>query len=415
MTVPANDLDTESLKKEIKQELLKREIMMGLEEDEIDLFELGKVLLRSWRLVFVFPFIVAVCTAAYSWFFMPNFFKAQSTIFVHTKGGGLGLGAALGSLMGGLGGLAGGGGSAEYLVTYLKSDTLSTQIINRFNIATNPVIVGDAPNPDQKFDDVLKTVNNMVSVSKDKDGLITISVETRSASLSAEIAHTYVDLLQFYVKGPEKQKRLFIEGQLEKVKKELEIAELDFKSFQDQNKVISVDEQGRALIEKLAKLEASRIEGKISLTMHESLLKAMGNLPELVKIESQKVAEQAKQQTLEKEIAQAEKEVAQVPALALDFGRKMRELRVKEKVFATLTEQYEMAKITETEEGSKFEIIDRARAPERKSKPKRALITIMAGITAGMLGVFLAFFLEFLEKRKKAEEKKRRDNPSVGS
>ena len=39
-----SEINTEQLKKEVKEELLKREIMMGLQEDEIDLFELLAVL-----------------------------------------------------------------------------------------------------------------------------------------------------------------------------------------------------------------------------------------------------------------------------------------------------------------------------------------------------------------------------------
>jgi hypothetical protein len=61
MTEKYNDINPEQLKKEVKEELLKREILMGLEEDEIDLFELFRVLVKHWKLVVVFPFVVAVC------------------------------------------------------------------------------------------------------------------------------------------------------------------------------------------------------------------------------------------------------------------------------------------------------------------------------------------------------------------
>jgi len=66
MTEKFNDINPEQLKKEVKEELLKREILMGLEEDEIDLFELFRVLVKHWKLVVLMPLVVAVLTAAYS-------------------------------------------------------------------------------------------------------------------------------------------------------------------------------------------------------------------------------------------------------------------------------------------------------------------------------------------------------------
>lgn len=397
------DIDPEALKKEIKQELLKREILMGIEDDEIDLFELGQVLWRRWRLVVAMPVAVALLAVVIT-LLMPNYYKAQTTIFVHAKGGGA-MSSLLSSLpLGGmLGGLGVGGGSAEYLMALLKSRAITDRIIRRFDLATSTLILGDPLPRDLRYDDVLKAVEDMVSITKDKDGLITVAVETKSATFSAEIAEAYLGFLKELTKGPAREKRVFVETQLEKVKRELQEAELAFKAFQDRHQLVALDEQAKALIENLVKLEAAKVESQIALKMQDSLLKASGNVPELVKLEAQKVSEQARQAGLEKAIASVTRQLETVPQLTLEFTRLMRDLKVKEKVFGVLTEQLEMAKIAEAEEGSTFEIIDRARPPERKSKPKRALIVILSGITAGMLGVFLAFFLEFLEKRRREE------------
>jgi len=404
-TVRNDDIDTESLKKEIKQELIKREIMMGMDDDEIDLFELGKVLWKHWRMVLVMPFVVAVIAALYS-LTIPNQFKSKATIFVHAKGGG-GMSALLSSLpMAGMLGGIGGGGGAEYLMAYLKSDDMSCRIITQFGVATNPILMGKKPPEDVKIDDLIKKIVNIVNISKDKDGLITISAETTSASLSADLAAGYLVNLNMYAKGPATQKRIFIEEQIAKVQKELDEAESKFKAFQDKNRLVAIDEQSRAIVESLVKLESSKVESDVALKMQESLLKSMGNLPELVRIEGQKVSEEARQKALDKAIGDVEKKLEGIPELALQYARLMRELKVKEKVFETLTTQYEMAKISEAEEGSQFEVIDRPYPAERKSKPSRSLMVILSGITAGMLGVFLAFFVEFLEKRRREEAAK---------
>lgn len=398
-----NDINPEQLKKEVKEELLKREILMGLEEDEIDLFELFRVLVKHWKLVIVMPLVVAVLTAGVS-LLMPNYYKASATIFVHSTGGKMS--SLLASLpMAGLIGSIGGGGSAEYLMAYLKSRTMNDRIIKRFGVASNTFIVGDKPDPDIKYDEVLKIVEKMVAIDKDKDGLITVSAETMSPELSAEIAGAYLEYLAFFARGPQKEKRLFVESQLEKVSRELEIAENEFKVFQDSKKVYSMEKQAGAMIDKLAELESERVKAEISLQMQQSLLKASGNLPELVKLEGQKVSGEARVEALNKEISETEKVLTAMPELALDYIRLQRNLKVKEKVFGVLTEQYEMAKIAEAEEGSQFEIIDQPRPPELKSKPRRSIMVILAGLSSGVLGVFAAFLIEFIRRRKEQEAK----------
>ncbi|GAB4283507.1 MAG: Wzz/FepE/Etk N-terminal domain-containing protein [Candidatus Rifleibacteriota bacterium] len=409
MSEKYTDIDPEQLKKEVKEELLKREILMGLEEDEIDLFELFRVLVKHWKLVIVFPFVIALITAIYS-LMLPNYYKANATIFVHSSGGKMS--SLLNALpLAGMLGSIGEGGSAEYLMAYLKSRTMSDRIISRFGIATNPAIVGEKPDPDIKYDEVLELFEKIVSVDEDKDGLITISVETMSPELSAEIASAYIENLANFARGPQKEKRIFIEKQLEKISKELEMAENEFKDFQDSKKLYSMEQQASALIEKLAKLESEKVEAGIALKMQQSMLKTSGNVPELVKLEGQKVSEEAKIAALDKEIRETEKGLSSVPALSLEFVRLQRNLKVKAKVFEVLTEQYEMAKIAEAEEGSQFEVIDRPRPPEVKSKPRRAIMVILAGLSSGVLGVFAAFLVEFIRRRKEQEIQEAKANP----
>lgn len=400
------EIDTESLKKEIKQELLKREILMGLDDDEIDLFELGKVLWRRKVMIIGLPLIIALVAVVYS-LTLQNQFKSQATIFVHAKGGGSSLMGALGALggLGGMMGLSSGGGSAEYLMTHLKSKTLATEIISRFGIATHPMFFADPSKV--KRDDLYKLMEGLVSVTKDKDGLLSIAAETTSATFSAALAEGYVELLYKFSKGPAKQKREFIQSQLDKTNLELVQAEQAFKEFQDANRLFQIEDQAKAVIDNLVKLETERVQSVVALAMQDSLLKSLGNVPDLVRVEAQKVSEEAKQKSLAEAIAKVEKKIDTMPTLGLQYARLMRDLKVREKVFATLTEQFEMAKISEAEEGSSFEVIDRPQVPERKSKPSRALIVILSGVTASLLTVFLAFFLEFLEKRSREEKKKR--------
>lgn len=413
-----SEINTEQLKKEVKEELLKREIMMGLQEDEIDLFELFSVLKRNWIIIIIFPIIVSIIVAGYS-LSLPNFYKSSGTIFIHSSGSMSGL-AMLMSNFSGISGLGGSGGDiGNYLTVFLKSATMSNYIIDKFGIATNPAIVGQnfVPNPTKPIirDQLLQKMSKIVSIENDpKQGLITISAETMSATESARIVDAYIKRLTEFAKGPQKEKRKFIEKQLAEKDIELKKAEENFQKYQSENKIFAIDRQAEKYADKLASLETQKATSNISLEMQRSLLKSSGSVPELVKVESQKVAEEAKTEAIQKEINELESQLQSFPEKSLNFLRLQRDLKVKEKLYAVLSEQLEMAKIAEKEERSQFEVIDEARIPELKSKPRRSIMVILSGLSSGVLVVFLVFLKEFIRKRKETENQEK-TNKSVNA
>jgi tyrosine-protein kinase Etk/Wzc len=72
---------------------------------------------------------------------------------------------------------------------------------------------------------------------------------------------------------------------------------------------------------------------------------------------------------------------------------------VRQKIYALLSKQVETALMAEVK-GNIFKIIDPPKVPDKKIRPKRALMLILAMIMSMFVGVFLAFFLEYLEKMK---------------
>jgi uncharacterized protein involved in exopolysaccharide biosynthesis len=75
-----------------------------------------------------------------------------------------------------------------------------------------------------------------------------------------------------------------------------------------------------------------------------------------------------------------------------------REIKAREAMMTVLTAQYESARVDEAKEGPLVQQVDVATAPERKSKPKRALIVIIASLAGLFLGILLAFVRSALAK-----------------
>ena len=75
-----------------------------------------------------------------------------------------------------------------------------------------------------------------------------------------------------------------------------------------------------------------------------------------------------------------------------------RDAKIKEMLFELLTREYEIAKIEEAKSMPTIQILDTAVVPEKKSKPKRTQIVLLAGVTSLFVGIFAAFARECFAK-----------------
>jgi len=293
-----------------------------------------------------------------------------------------------------------------YLEAFLKSNTMSGIIIQKFGIATNTAIVGPNPKPasEVKYDDLLNIVNKTVSIGNDaKSGLITISAETMDANLSAQITNSYIEHLTRFANEPQRKKLLFLSEQLAQVTKDLNEAQESLKKFQDENKMFTLEEYAKSIVERMTKLQTEKFSTEVSMQTQDRLMQSFGSMPELIKLEALKVAEATRIKAINDEISVTQTAMESLPKLALEFARLRVALSVKEKLFTMITEQHELAKIAIADESTSFDIIDSPLVPELKSKPKRATMVILAGLLAGVIGVFSSFLIEFIQKRKQKE------------
>ncbi len=104
---------------------------------------------------------------------------------------------------------------------------------------------------------------------------------------------------------------------------------------------------------------------------------------------------------VEQQLSKAEKELEywdrQVPTGTLTLAKITRERFAAQTVYAELRKQLELAKIAEAKGLISFKVLDPPFTPEKKYKPKRALICILTMLTSGFIAVFLVFFLHYIK------------------
>ncbi len=94
------------------------------------------------------------------------------------------------------------------------------------------------------------------------------------------------------------------------------------------------------------------------------------------------------------------------PALQLEKQRLGREVTVLTGVFTTLKQQLETTKIEEVKESDYVVVLDPPEVPLQRSKPNRKLAVFLAGFLGIGLGIFLAFFREYVINSNKEEKDK---------
>jgi len=95
--------------------------------------------------------------------------------------------------------------------------------------------------------------------------------------------------------------------------------------------------------------------------------------------------------------------VDKVPDLGLRYVRLFREVTLQEKILEFLLPQYEQARIQEAKDTPTVQILDRATLPERKARPKRALIVLLATFFVLVLSATYALLKERLETLRATE------------
>jgi hypothetical protein len=92
-------------------------------------------------------------------------------------------------------------------------------------------------------------------------------------------------------------------------------------------------------------------------------------------------------------MARAEKEEPEAIAGSSnsDYITKFRDFKYHETLFELFAKQYEMAKVDESREGAVIQVLDLAQKPERKSKPKKALIALMSALATGFALLLFIF------------------------
>jgi uncharacterized protein involved in exopolysaccharide biosynthesis len=365
-----------------------------MDEKSISLVDILIVLAKYKRFITGLTFGVALAGVAAS-FAIPNEYTATTRLLPpqQSQSGAAALLSQLGGVASMAAGVAGLKNSSELYVGMLASRTVVDRLVAKFDLKK-------VYNVD--FDDqARKELTKNTKVAAEKNGLITIEVEDRDSMRSAAIANAYVEELKQLTKTlavtDAAQRRLFFERQLEIAKDNLAKAEMSLKGAIDTHGVISVDVQSRAVMETIARLRAQISAKEIELNSMRAFVTSSN--PNFQRVSEQLASLRGELSRLENGRADAAPaDDGGKSSAGLDNIKLLRDVKYYQMLYEMLAKQFEVARLDEAKEPSIIQVLDPAIAPERKSKPQRALIVIGATVFGFVIAVLSAFLMDASRK-----------------
>lgn len=346
------------------------------DDDEISLLDLLQVVVDNLRLLVLGPLACGLAALSISFAIPPTF--TAKTQFLPPQQQQSSAASMLASL-GALGGLAGAAtglkNPADQYVAFMKSVSVQDALIDRFKLI-------------EKYEAKLKTDARLaltanLRIAFGKDGLISVEVDDEDPKFAADLANAHVEelrkLLSRLAVTEAQQRRMFFEKQLEQTKDSLAKADLALKSSGINSSVLK--SSPASAVEAVARLKAG-------ISVQEVKLGAMRNYL----TESSAELKQALSElgSLKAQLAKAEKEEPADKG-ASDYVSRYREFKYQETMFELFAKQFELAKVDESREGAVIQVLDVAQPPERKAKPKKALIAIIATLASGFALLLFVF------------------------
>jgi uncharacterized protein involved in exopolysaccharide biosynthesis len=351
------------------------------EDDEISLLDLLQTIVDNLRLLILGPLVIGLAALGITFAIPPTF--TAKTQFLPPQQQQSSASALLQSL-GAMGGLASAAGAiknpADQYIGFLKSTTIQNRLVDRFKLQDRY---------EAKFKvDARKELQENTKIAAGKDGIISLDFDDEDPQFAAEVANAYVEELRKLMGRlslTEAQlRRSFFEGKLKEAKDALSVADQELRATGINASTLK--SSPAAAVEVVARVRAGIVAQEVKIAAMRGYLTE--SAPEV----KQAMVELS---ALRSQLVSAEKAEPQVAGQS-NYVERYRNFKYQETLYELFAKQYELARVDEGREGAVVQVVDAAQPPERKTKPKKALIAIMATLAAGFALLLFVFIRQAL-------------------
>jgi len=322
-------------------------------------------LFRSRLRLYAAVVVAAALVAAGISLMLPTWYRAEATLLPPTDTGESGFGmlegviqsSALSKL-----GFASTTSASDVFAEILKSRTLGVAAIEKYGLASLYHQKG--------MDRTLKEFQRHLAVGVNNAGVLSVSFEDRDPRRAADVTNDLVQGLDRFNVGTYKTKgkrlRMFLEGRLGEVQKQLAVAEERLQNYEHEHHVVSSGSESGESAHGVSDILAQKFNLQTQRD-YVSSFTTPGN---------------AERENIERQLTALNSEIAKLPEIKREGARLQLDLEVQRKLLVLMSAQYEDARMQETRDTPTVTVLDAATVPQIKSRPKRSLIVLGAAFAA---------------------------------
>lgn len=371
----------------------------------VDLFDLLFVLSDARKKIALNVLVAMIIGATIAVLTKPSF--TASALIMPPQQNQSTLTSLLGQL-GSLASLAGMNGSsvkspADMYIGVLESRTIADHLIEKFHL--------EGLYKTKTMEDTRVALKKHSKFIATKDGLIHITVEDHSPQRASDMTNGYLD--ELYLMNSQlavteaAQRRVFFDQELASEKNALSTSEEALKQMEEKTGVIQLSGQAEAIIRSIAQLRAEIAARQVELQATRTF--ATEQNPDAIRLQEEINSLHDQLSRLENDPRAAQLgagnlQAGKVPALGLEYARRLRDVRFNEALYELLTKQYEAARIDEAKAAPLIQVVDRAVPPDKKSSPHRVLLTLAFGFAGFLLACMVSISSRSLDRMEQMPE-----------
>jgi len=255
---------------------------------------------------------------------------------------------------------------SDIYLAILESETVARALIERFNLQEV-----------YKTSTLVKTrkaLQSHTKVAPKKARVLEVKVEDKDPERAAMMANAYIQELDRVFRETRssagKRQRMFLEKRIVRVSAELDSLETNLAKIQGKQGLTAMS----GSLQEVAVAAGQLVGQRMALSVEKEMLRDLGGSSPALRL-------------VEMQLRAVEEELAKLPLHGVEVSGRLRELKIREVLFEELNHRLETARIEEARDTPAVEVLDRAVAPDRHTRPRRGLVTI----TGAMAGFALAF------------------------
>jgi uncharacterized protein involved in exopolysaccharide biosynthesis len=246
----------------------------------------------------------------------------------------------------------------------------------------------------------IKAIRKTIKTDVTMNNAFIIIASAKTPKLACDITNdlvTYLNdkIIELHI-AKAKDNRRFLEQRYNEIKTNVKNAEDSLQAYQEKTGVFEVNEQTKATLENLSKLESELAVKQVEYSVVNKIYGENSPVTSNAKITLQEYQKSFDQMKNGQDRTKIIIGINSLPKKAMEYYKYFRDVKIYNQMLEFIIPLFEQSKFDEQKTIPIIQIIDPAVPPEKKSFPPRTLLALITACTVSFFTIFFLIMKEIL-------------------